>query len=160
MSARSPSPAAALPALPFPRFPPVADLVPHELPTLVLEELVHWEPGAATLRFTVRKHGLLVHDGRVDACVALEWMAQGAAACLGHEAFRGGEGVRVGMVVGCRKLVLRRDDFAVGEELVVAVRRTRGSDFASTFEGEVRDRTNDVVATASMTLVHGAPPAG
>jgi predicted hotdog family 3-hydroxylacyl-ACP dehydratase len=147
-------------ALPAPPFPPVADLVPHELPTLVLEELVHWELGAATLRFTVREHGLLVHDGRVDACAALEWMAQGAAACLGHEAFRGGEGVRVGMVVGCRKLLLRRDHFLVGEPLVVAVRRTRGSDFASTFEGEVRDRTNETVATAAMTLVHGAPPAG
>lgn len=139
-------------------FPPVADLVPHTAPTLVLEELVHWAPDQATLRFTVREHGLLVQNGRVDAAVTLEWMAQAAAACLGYEAFRGGEGVRVGMVVGVRRLQLLRPSFAVGEALTVEVRRTRGSDFASTFSGEVRDDSEAVVATAAMTLVHGAAP--
>ncbi|MFY9344010.1 MAG: hypothetical protein WAT39_16090 [Planctomycetota bacterium] len=139
-------------------YPPITDLVPHTPPALVLEELVHWEPGAATLRFTVREHGLLVANGRVDASVTLEWMAQGAAACLGHEAFRGGEGVRVGMVVGVRKLQLLREHFAVGECITVAVRRTRGSDFASTFEGEVRDGSGALAARSAMTLVHGAPP--
>jgi predicted hotdog family 3-hydroxylacyl-ACP dehydratase len=139
--------------------PPVSDLVPHTAPTLVLEEMLQWELGAATLRFTVREHGLLVQDGRVDSSAALEWMAQAAAACLGHEAFRGGEGVRVGMVVGCRRLQLLRPSFAVGEQLTVVVRRTRGSDFASNFEGEVRDASDAVVAKSVMTLVHGAPPA-
>lgn len=138
--------------------PPVSDLVPHSPPTLALDELVHQEPGAAVLRLTIKEHGLLVQGDGVDASVALELMAQGAAACLGMDAWRGGGGVRVGMVVGCRKLQLLRPRFLVGEQFTVHVRCTRGSDFASNFEGELRDAQGALVAKAIMTIVHGEQP--
>jgi predicted hotdog family 3-hydroxylacyl-ACP dehydratase len=142
------------------RFPPVSDLVPHSAPTLALEELIAWQPGEATLRLTIREHGLLVIGDSVDACVSLELMAQGAAACLGQGAFQGGGAVRVGMVVGCRKLQLLRRRLFVGESFSVKVRCTRGSDAASSFEGEVRDDTGALVARTTMTIVHAEQPPG
>ncbi len=138
--------------------PPVADLVPHSPPTLALDELAHQEPGAAVLRLTIKEHGLLVRGDGVDSSVALELMAQGAAACLGMDAYRGGGAVRVGMVVGCRKLQLLRPRFFVGEQFTVHVRCTRGSDFASNFDGELRDAKDALVAKATMTIVHGEQP--
>jgi predicted hotdog family 3-hydroxylacyl-ACP dehydratase len=135
-------------------FPPVADLVPHAPPALALDELLAWRPGEATARITVREHGLLVVGDGVDACVTLELMAQTAAACLGYEAFRSGGGVRVGMVVVCRKLEMVRPRLLVGESFTVQARRARGSDFASAFEGEVRDASGELVARATITLVH------
>ncbi|MFO1031022.1 MAG: hypothetical protein U1F60_08090 [Planctomycetota bacterium] len=139
-------------------FPPVSDLVPHSAPTLALDELVAWAPGEATARVTIREHGLLVQGDGVDACVALELMAQTAAACLGHAAFQGGGAVRVGMVVGCRKLQLLRPRLLVGETFAVRVRCTRGSDFVSSFDAEVHDHAGTLVARTTMTIVHAEQP--
>ena len=139
-------------------FPPVSDLVPHSAPTLALDELVAWQPGEATLRLTIREHGLLVQGSGVDACVTLELMAQAAAACLGQGAFEGGGAVRVGMVVGCRKLQLLRPRLFVGETFEVQVRCTRGSDFVSAFDATVRDLAGELVASTTMTIVHAEQP--
>ncbi|MBX3464767.1 MAG: hypothetical protein KF830_16480 [Planctomycetes bacterium] len=140
------------------RYPPIEDLVPHAPPALAVEALVDAGDDHAHTRLVVRDGGLLVEHGRVDTVVALEWMAQTVAACLGHAAFLGGISVRVGMVVACRQLTLLRPWLAVGERCDVRVRRLRGTDDISHFEGEVRDAQGEVVATATMTLVHTERP--
>ena len=139
-------------------FPPVSDLVPHSPPTIALDELVAWQPGDATLRTTIREHGLLVHGDGVDSCVMLELMAQAAAACLGHGAFRGGGAVRVGMVVACRRFTIVRPRLRTGERLDVRVACQRATDDISSFEGEVRDERGELVSSALMTLVHAEKP--
>lgn len=140
------------------RFPPVVDLVPHAPPTLALEELLAWSPGQATLQLRIRPHGLLVDGDGVDAVVALELLAQGAAACLGQAAFCGGGAVRVGMVVGVRKLQLLRPRLFVGERFTVQVQCTRGNDEVSSWNGELRDAAGALTATATMTIVHAERP--
>jgi predicted hotdog family 3-hydroxylacyl-ACP dehydratase len=84
-------------------------------------------------------------------------MAQAVAACLGYEAFRGGEGVRVGMLIGVRKMQLSPAPIPVGSELAITVERTRGNDDVSTFEGVTRLHGRDL-ATAQMTLFHAEKP--
>lgn len=139
-------------------FPPVADLVPHAPPTLALDELVRWEPGRAWLSLTVRPDTLLMRDDRLSSVAVLEFLAQAVAACLGYEAFRTGGGVRVGMVVACRRMVLHRPWVAVGERLQLEVAAIRTSDQVSTFQTEARDATGAAVCTAAMTLLHGDRP--
>lgn len=140
------------------RYPPIEDLVPHVPPALALDELTDYHDGTARSRLTVRPEGLLVVDGSVDTVAAIEWMAQTVAACLGYEAFLGGAGVRVGMVVACRQFTIVRSPLAVGERLDVVARRVRGTDDISHFAGEVRDERGGLVASATMTLVHGERP--
>ena len=140
------------------RFPPVEDLVPHAAPTLAIDELVDWSDGRTHVRLVVRDGGLLVRDGGADTVVTLELMAQAVAACLGYEAFRHGGGVRVGMVVACRKFAIARARLEVGEQLDIHVVRLRGTDDASTFEAEVHDARGAQVSSAVMTLVHGDKP--
>lgn len=139
-------------------FPPIIDLVPHTPPTLALDELVDWSDGKAHTRATVRSDGLLVRDGVADSVVCLEYMAQTVAACLGYGAFLGGVGVRVGMVVACRKFTIARQGIAVGERLDVRVSRIRATDDISSFDGEVRDERGLPIAMATMTLVHAEKP--
>ena len=140
------------------RFPPVEDLVPHAAPTLAIDELVDWSEGKTHVRLVVREGGLLVRGGGVDTVVTLELMAQAVAACLGYEAFLHGGGVRVGMVVACRKFAIARARIEVGEQLDIHVVRLRGTDDASTFEAEVHDGQSTLVSSAVMTLVHGDRP--
>ncbi|HEX5052948.1 MAG TPA: hypothetical protein VFZ65_14325 [Planctomycetota bacterium] len=140
------------------RYPPIVDLVPHAPPTLAVDELVDWSDGRAHVRFVVREQGLLVQGGSVDTVVTLELMAQAVAACLGHEAFLRGGGVRVGMVVSCRKLVIARARLPVGERFDIHVVRVRGTDEVSSFETETHDAGGRLVSSALMTLVHGDRP--
>ncbi|HTE05187.1 MAG TPA: hypothetical protein VK824_03245 [Planctomycetota bacterium] len=138
-------------------WPPIASLLPHAAPMLALEELLDWAPGRATARMTVRGDGPFVRDGAVAGVCTLEFMAQGVAACLGCEAANAGAAVRVGVVIAVRSMDIERDALPVGTELVIRVRRVRGSESLSIFETEAEDGTG-IVARAVMTLLHGAPP--
>lgn len=138
--------------------PDVAELVPHAPPMLALDRLLEAGDGHAVAELTLREDNLFVEAGRVDGVLLLEYMAQTVAACLGMQAFRAGEGVRIGMVVGCRRFVLQRSSLAVGERLRIEVRRRSGTADASSFDAEVRDAAGAAVATAMLLLVHGAAP--
>jgi len=140
-------------------FPVITELVPHARPMLAVEELSSWSPGRATVRMTVRPDGLFVRDGVVDTLAALEFLAQGVAACLGYEAFQAGGTVRVGMVIACRAMTIERTPLVVGEELSIHVQRVRGADWLSHFDAQLDDATGERVARATLTLVHAdAPP--
>ena len=139
------------------RYPAIEDLVPHGLPIRMLEELVDYRDGSATCRMTVRPDTPLVRDGRLSSVVTLEIMAQAVAACLGYEAFLDGDGVRVGMLVGVRKMTLHEPWITVGADLHATVTRMRGTSDVSTFEGMARvDETR--IASANMTLFHAEKP--
>jgi len=139
-------------------FPPIEDLVPHSPPTLAIDQLVSWTPGRATFRLEVTEATLLVSNGVVQTIVALEFMAQAVAGCLGYEAFRSGGGVRVGMVVACRRMTIARPTITVGERLAVHVTCVRSNDYVSAYDAEVRDEADAVVCTATMTILHGDKP--
>lgn len=125
---------------------------------LALDELVEWSDDLGRARLVIRAGDHFVEGGAVDTVVALEYMAQAVAAYLGQEAYRAGGGVTVGMVVACRQMEVCRPQLMVGEELVIEVRRIRGSDQVSQFDTRMLDASDQVVATATMTLVHGGEP--
>lgn len=141
----------------MPEYPAIAELVPHSGPMVLLDVMTEWAPGEATCTMRVRRGMPFVKEGAFDAVALVEPMAQAVAACLGYEALQGGEGVRVGMIIGCRRFRFEVDAIPVGEELVVAARRTRGSDTLSHFECETR-RGGEVIATATLTLYHAEKP--
>lgn len=134
-------------------FPPIADLVPHAAPMLAVEDVLTWSPGVATCRMTVRDGAPMVRDGRVPAVAVVEYLGQAVAACCGGEAYLGGEGVRYGVIIGCRSVTLERAEIAVGTELMLDVRRTRGNEMLSHFVCEARDSAG-VVGAATMTVFH------
>jgi predicted hotdog family 3-hydroxylacyl-ACP dehydratase len=136
---------------------PVSELVPHQPPMLALDELLSWSPGHALARLTLRD-GLFARNGRVDAVMTLEFMAQGVAACLGQEALLGGHGPRVGMIIACRSLRIERPSLEVGEQLFVEVRQVRGAGHLSHYDTWTRDASQTLVARASLTLMHGEQP--
>ncbi len=140
-------------------FPAITELVPHAAPMVALEELVEFREGFARGRMTIRPEHPFVRNGEVQAVCALEYMAQGVAACLGMDAYTGGVGIRVGMVIACRELLLERDVLPVGTELWIEAECVRGSDYSSHFDTRLTDADGAPIASATMTLVHGeAPP--
>ena len=138
--------------------PATSELAPHQLPMLAIEELVAWRPEHATARMTVRADNSFVQGDQLDTVVTLEYMAQTVAACLGMEAYASGGNVRVGMVIACRSMQIHRATVPVGEVLTIQADCVRGSDSISHYDGEVRDASGELIAAATMTLVHGEKP--
>jgi predicted hotdog family 3-hydroxylacyl-ACP dehydratase len=138
-------------------FPPVEELIPHSGPMVLVDELVHWADGEATCQLRVREYAPFVNDGEVASAVTIEYMAQTVAACLGYEALRGGAGVRVGMIIACKKFVAHADALVVGDALVIEVKRVRGNEMLSHFDCRVL-RRGEVFSEGTLTLYHAEKP--
>ncbi len=138
-------------------YPPIAELIPHGAAIQLLEHMTTWEEGRAECGLTVRADTLFSTDQGVSSVVALEYMAQAVAACLGYEAYCGGHGVRVGMIVGVRRMERLIETIPLGAQVRVVVARERGNEDISTFRGETYS-DGELVATALMTLVHAEKP--
>ena len=139
-------------------YPAMTELVPHGLPMLALDDLLDWKPGYARARLVVSAESPFEHDGRIDTTIALEYMAQTVAACLGMESRSGGTGVRVGMVIACRQMTIERPYLEVGEELVLEAQMVHGFDHSSSFKTETHAANGALIAKATMMLVHGEKP--
>lgn len=138
--------------------PEVSELVPHEKPVLALERLTAWREGHAEGELTIRDDNPLLRDGRIDSVMALEYMAQCVAACLGMEAYVGGGNVRVGMVIACRQMKIMAPSLELGRRYLVTADQVRGTDAISHYDGTLATTDGELVATCTMTLVHGEKP--
>jgi predicted hotdog family 3-hydroxylacyl-ACP dehydratase len=131
---------------------------------VLLDALTAWAPGRAECAMVVREQAPFVTGGVLHVPATLEHMAQAVAACLGYEAFRGGAGVRVGMIIACKRFEAHRPTLAVGDALRIRAERIRGNDTLSHFACEVRrvdprdDAVEEPIATATLTLFHGERP--
>ncbi|HLT37495.1 MAG TPA: hypothetical protein VK034_14480 [Enhygromyxa sp.] len=126
------------------RFPPVAELVPHEPPMLLVDELLEWSPEAASIGATIRAGSPFVHGDRMPATILLELMAQAIAVANGmadrmagrvagelssrpgHRAelsARPGHRAEVGLLLGTRELELACEELSVGDTLELRVVR-------------------------------------
>ena len=104
------------------RFPPVAELVPHEPPMLLVDELLEWSPDAALVRATIRAGNPFVSGDRMPATILLEHMAQAIAVANGMADRQAGRVVaEIGLLLGTRELELFCDELAVGETLELRV---------------------------------------
>ncbi|MBB5191258.1 putative hotdog family 3-hydroxylacyl-ACP dehydratase [Silvimonas terrae] len=101
----------------------VSDLVPHDGPMLLLDEVVAAEGDMLTTRVIPRGDGMFDENGQVGAWVGLEYMAQTMAALAGWEGRQRGEAPRVGLMLGTRRYHCHVPFFRVGEPLLVTAQR-------------------------------------
>lgn len=100
---------------------PVAELVPHAPPMVLLDRVLALGDEWCESELTLRPDSRFVVDGRVGGWVGIEYMAQTVAALSGAEALRRGEGIRVGLLLGTRQYVSHRPFFEVGMTLRMRV---------------------------------------
>ena len=134
-------------------YPPIEELVPHAGEMVLLEELLEWSAGRARTRLQIREGAPFVCAGTVESVVTIEYMAQAVAVCLGYEALLGGGGVRVGMIIGCKRFEAHADRLYVGDLLEVEVKCVQGNEALSHFEGKVL-RGGAPFSEALLTLFH------
>lgn len=104
-------------------FPSVELLIPHSGELVLLNRVLQADDDSLVAAITVRADGLYNHGDHVPAWVALEYMAQAVAAFAGWHAWRAGEPVRLGFLLGSRRFTCSQPGFMVGTDLTVSVRR-------------------------------------
>ena len=139
-------------------YPPIADLVPHRPPMLLLDRVLSYDGERVVCEVVLQSRSPFAVDGEVPALVGLEYMAQAIAAGAGLSARGRGRPGRVGFLLGCRELTIAVDAFQVGDRLTIEARRTWGETDIGSFACKVR-RGADVLVEGALTVYQGPLPA-
>lgn len=108
-------------------FPPVADLLPHRGPAVMLDAVLEHSPDHTVARVCIaRTHPLFVAGRGVPVWAGIEFMAQAAAVHAGLNNRRSGDAPRVGMLLGTRRYQAHTDYFAEHIQLEVRAQREFG----------------------------------
>ena len=142
-------------AKPAETFPSVDELVPHDAPMILVDELVEWSPTQARVRATIRAGGPFVVDGRIPATILLEYMAQAIAVADGMSARITGN-TDVGLLLGTRELGLACGHVSVGDVLDIRVRQEFADHSVARYACEVF-RASERLADAVVNVML-APP--
>jgi len=96
--------------------------IPQRGPSRLIERLLEADDEHALVEADVPMHGRFVRDGAMPTWAGIELMAQGIAAWAGARARRRGEPVPLGMLLGTRKLEIRRATMPAGATLRIHAR--------------------------------------
>jgi predicted hotdog family 3-hydroxylacyl-ACP dehydratase len=101
-------------------FPPLADLLPHRGPSLLLGRVLDLSSTHCLALVSIEPEAwYLQSDGTAPAWVGLEWMAQAASAFSGHRHRLAGHDPRIGFLLGTRSYEALVPSFPAGAELEV-----------------------------------------
>ncbi|HEV2331605.1 MAG TPA: 3-hydroxylacyl-ACP dehydratase [Gammaproteobacteria bacterium] len=110
-------------------FPPIAELVPHAGPALLLDAVLEHADGRIRARARVSAASRYFVPGRgLPSWVGLELMSQAIAAYAGLKARAEGRPPRAGMLLGTRRYEARESYFPEGAELEIECIRDFGDD--------------------------------
>ena len=110
-------------------FPPIAELLPHHGPAVLLDAVL--EDDADRIRARTRigaDHPYLVPGQGVPVWVGIELMAQAIAAHAGLSARREHKPPKKGMLLGSRRFEAKVPYFRLGDELEVRAEREFGDE--------------------------------
>lgn len=141
-------------------YPPIADLLPHAAPMILLDRLLAHDSTRAVCEVTVREGMPFVQDHRVATLVSLEYMAQTVAAYAGYNGYLKGGAAPIGFLIGCRQLRSHRPYVAAGTTLTIEARHVWGDTALGTFACTATLADGTPVATATLSVLQSEPSEG
>ena len=137
---------------------PLAELVPHRPPMLLLDAVEGYDAASLAARLTIGPETEFLQAEGVPAHIGLEYMAQACAAFAGAVARGSGAPPRLGFLLGARRFVMHRPWFRPGETLRVSVTLVYRDEAMGSFGGRI-EIAGEVAAEADLT-VYEPPEAG
>jgi predicted hotdog family 3-hydroxylacyl-ACP dehydratase len=131
---------------------PIADLLPHAAPMVLLDHVTAWDNDSLTASVTITPTTRFSTPGKgVAAHIGIEWMAQACGAFAGLQAKTTGHPVQLGFLLGTRDFTAERPWFTTGETLSVSVHRVFLESGMAVFD--CRILTNETTcASARLTV--------
>ena len=101
---------------------PIAQVLPHKQPMILLDEFIEAGAEHAVCKVNISADSAFFDSSSrtVPAYVGIEYMAQTVAAYAGAHKLAAGDSVRLGFLLGCRKYQPVVQAFAEGAELSVS----------------------------------------
>lgn len=130
------------------------ELIKHQPPMRLIDELCWAESGKGHCRLMVRRDNLFYSElyKGLPAHVGIELMAQSIAAVAGHQSKTAGGEIKLGFLLGSRKYQCDIDCFKLGEQYDVFVEELHvESSGLSVFACEIR-QSDRVVAEARLNV--------
>ncbi len=122
------------------------DVLPQKPPMVLLDAIVAHDADSTTCSVRIDPASFFATaDGSIPSWVALEFMAQCAAAHSGICERDKGNPIRLGFLLGSRRLALHVPSFLAGQELIVNVHVTWDDGELASFECNVRDLKSDAL---------------
>jgi predicted hotdog family 3-hydroxylacyl-ACP dehydratase len=131
---------------------PIAELVPHRGPMLLVDRLLEDDLESVRVEATVKPGQLFLADGGLPAWVGIELMAQTIAAWAGARAKERGEPVRLGFLLGSRRYEVTEPVFPVGTRLEIEARQEFVAENGLAVFSCRISRAGGVVATAQLNV--------
>ena len=130
------------------------DLLPHRPPMVLIDEVesFDFENKRLVARVTITEKQLFYTAGGVPNWVAIEYMAQAAAALVGyHDKHLAPDlPVRPGLMLGTRKLDLKLARFEAGKTYRIVAENVFNDADAASFACSIEDEAGETVATANL----------
>jgi len=130
------------------------ELIKHQSPMRLIDELCWAEPGKGRCCLTVRDDNLFYSESYqgLPAHVGIELMAQSIAAVAGYQHKTAGGEIKLGFLLGSRKYQCDVESFALGERYDIFVEELHAeSSGLSVFECDIRYKDN-VIAQARLNV--------
>lgn len=100
----------------------IAPLVPHSGKMILIDRILDVGEDFLIAESEIRPTNMLIKHGKLATYSGIEIMAQGVAAWAGCMAQRAGEPVRLGYLLGTRKLHLYSQEIPIGSRLKIQVK--------------------------------------
>lgn len=133
---------------------PLADLLPHKAPMILLDRVVGMAPQSVEAAVRVTAGRLFFEEGRgMPAHVALEWMAQACGAWAGAQALDAGAKIKLGLLLGTRSFRAECAWLEEGRMFTVQASMNYMDNEIGVFDCSVTDSTSGAeVAVAQLTV--------
>ena len=126
-------------------------LIPHRKPVCMLDRLIEFKDQAGTVEAVVSSENALIEEnGPLDQLAVTEMIAQACAAAKGYEGPLDNDPMKLGFLVGIKKLQFFGKAFA-GDKLQIAVRTVASISGFTVVEGKVICNQK-IIATGKIKL--------
>lgn len=107
-------------------YPPLAQLLPHQPPMILIDRLLEANAREALCEVTITSQSLFLETAGVPAFVGIEYMAQSIAAHIGYQHYLADEPITLGLLMGTRRVEMCCAFFALGQTLRIHVAHVWG----------------------------------
>jgi predicted hotdog family 3-hydroxylacyl-ACP dehydratase len=130
---------------------PVSQLLVHDTPMILIDQVEGYDDENIVSNINITENSPFSYEGAVPSYIAVEYMAQTVACYSGVQARNSGNEIRIGFLLGTRKLKLYADEFHVGDNLLVKAQILYNDGEMAAFDCHILKK-NQIVAKAKLNV--------
>ena len=137
--------------------PTLADLLPHDSPMILIDELLSLTEKSVTVRVDMSKPSLFSEaDGRVPSYVGIEYMAQALATLAGALRLKDNQSIKLGFLLGTRKYQCSQSYFEAEQDLTIKAEEYLRDNELAVFNCEIF--APELIASAQIKAIQPENP--